>query len=90
MEASVSVSAAHAHSLTGGFLARELFVSLAALTDESESVYGFGVQYSVLDMKGRVVPIVTSEQGVGTSTRMLSLSILIVTSHFLCSCRTGT
>ncbi|EGD71989.1 hypothetical protein PTSG_00005 [Salpingoeca rosetta] len=37
-----------------------------------DAVYGFGVQYSVWNMKGRVVPIIVSEQGVGRGLEPLT------------------
>jgi hypothetical protein len=49
---------------------RRLRISLAA--DANEKVRGLGVQYSYTDFKGRVVPIVTSEQGVGRGLEPLS------------------
>ena len=37
-----------------------------------ERVYGFGVQYSADDMKGRVVPILSSEQGIGRGLKPIT------------------
>ena len=45
--------------------AKEILLTVTSLSTSSESVFGFGVQYSVLNMKGRLVPILVSEQGIG-------------------------
>lgn len=45
-------------------------ISLAAQADEK--VYGLGVQYSFRDFKGKIVPILTSEQGIGRGLQPLS------------------
>lgn len=38
---------------------------LSYFSDENEQFYGFGVQYSVFNMKGHRLPVFLSEQGVG-------------------------
>ncbi|GBG24992.1 Alpha-glucosidase [Hondaea fermentalgiana] len=38
----------------------------------AESVYGFGIQYSYMDMKGGCVPIFTQEQGIGRGLQPIS------------------
>ncbi|MBX5465759.1 MAG: hypothetical protein IRZ26_09435, partial [Clostridia bacterium] len=38
-----------------------------------ERFYGFGVQYSALDMRGRVVPILVQEHGIGRGMQPLTL-----------------
>ncbi len=40
--------------------------------DLQEKFYGFGVQYSVWNMKGRRIPIVVSEQGIGRGTEPIT------------------
>lgn len=40
--------------------------------DIQERFYGFGVQYSVWNMKGRRIPIVVSEQGIGRGTEPIT------------------
>jgi alpha-glucosidase len=40
-------------------------INLKFLSKEDEKIFGGGVQYSFLDLKGKNVPILTSEQGVG-------------------------
>lgn len=46
--------------------------TLHSSSSASEAVYGFGVQYSVWNMKGRVVPIIITEQGVGRGLQPLT------------------
>ena len=41
-------------------------------TATDEKVFGLGVQYSVRNLKGRVVPVVTSEQGIGRGLEPLT------------------
>ncbi len=40
-------------------------IRLSYACEEDEQFYGFGVQYSVFNMKGRRLPVFLSEQGVG-------------------------
>ena len=47
-------------------------VSLLLQTASSEKIYGLGVQYSVRNLKGRVVPVLTSEQGIGRGLEPLT------------------
>lgn len=54
---------------TGQPWARVVF-SLQA--EAAEKVWGLGVQYSFRDFKGKVVPIVVSEQGIGRGVQPLS------------------
>jgi sulfoquinovosidase len=42
-----------------------LAVTVVGVSSPTDRVHGFGVQYSVWDFKGRRVPILVSEQGVG-------------------------
>eukprot|EP00854_Cymbomonas_tetramitiformis_P020636 gene20636-24738_t len=39
---------------------------------DSEKFYGFGVQYTYLDLKGQVVPVLVTEQGVGRGLRPIT------------------
>ena len=43
-----------------------------------EHFYGFGMQFSELDMKGRLLPIITQEQGVGRGLSPLSTAVNVV------------
>jgi hypothetical protein len=58
----------------GGALppAADLRVVLSCASDADERFRGFGVQYSYLDLKGRVVPIVVQEQGIGRGLEPVS------------------
>lgn len=47
-------------------------VALHAARDEAPT-FGMGIQYSVLDLRGRTVPVLTSEQGVGRGIQPTSL-----------------
>lgn len=53
---------------------------LSTAASSSEKVFGFGVQYSVWDFRGRVVPILVSEQGVGRGLEPLT-TVLNVAEH---------
>jgi hypothetical protein len=41
-------------------------------SDSSEDFYGFGVQYTYLNLKGRRVPILVAEQGIGRGAQPLT------------------
>ena len=53
-------------------------ILLRLYTPPTEKIFGLGVQYSVRNLKGRVVPVVTSEQGIGRGlepiTKILNLA----------------
>ena len=42
---------------------------------QAEHIYGFGMQYSRFDMKGRLVPILCQEQGVGRGLQPFSTAV---------------
>ena len=42
---------------------------------QDEHIYGFGMQYSLFDMKGRLVPILCQEQGVGRGLQPFSSAV---------------
>lgn len=44
-------------------------------SEPDERFYGFGAQYSYLDMKGKRLPIFTGEQGVGRGRQPLTLAV---------------
>jgi alpha-glucosidase len=44
----------------------------------AEHFYGFGMQFTELDMKGRLLPILTQEQGVGRGLSPLSTAVNVV------------
>jgi hypothetical protein len=46
--------------------------SLSYFTDPGEGFYGFGESFSYLNLRGRVVPLVVSEQGVGRGVQPLT------------------
>ena len=52
--------------------AADLRVVLSGESVADERFWGFGVQYSELDLKGRVVPVVVQEQGIGRGLQPLS------------------
>lgn len=41
------------------------FISLKFNSDEDEEIYGMGIQYTVWNFKGRKVPLIVTENGVG-------------------------
>ncbi len=47
-------------------------LSLVYSADKEEKFYGFGIQYSFADLRGQVVPIWVSEQGVGRGLQPLT------------------
>ena len=47
-----------------------VYLTYAAGADES--FYGFGTQYSVWDLRGLIVPVLTSEQGIGRGLKPLT------------------
>lgn len=48
------------------------FAELAWAQDPQARVFGFGVQFTHLDMRGRRVPVLTAEQGVGRGAQPLT------------------
>lgn len=50
-------------------------LSFSFASPVEERVYGFGMQFSRLDMKGAVVPVLTQEQGVGRGRQPLSWAV---------------
>eukprot|EP00049_Salpingoeca_infusionum_P001948 m.52305 g.52305 ORF g.52305 m.52305 type:complete len:756 (-) comp11293_c0_seq4:148-2415(-) len=58
--------------LTSGTEPSACLVRMHVASDPSDAVFGFGTQYSVLDMKGRRVPILVTEQGVGRGLEPLT------------------
>jgi alpha-glucosidase len=53
-------------------------VGLTYTTSKNESFYGFGHQYTYLDMKGRKLPIWSGEQGIGRGQQPISGSLSLV------------
>lgn len=49
-----------------------LFTDLFWAQDPAARVFGFGAQFTHLDMRGRAVPILTAEQGVGRGAQPLT------------------
>ena len=49
-----------------------LWAELTWDQNEAAAQYGFGVQFSFVDMKGRRVPVLTAEQGVGRGAQPLT------------------
>lgn len=49
-----------------------VFAELAWAQDPRAHVFGFGVQFTHLDMRGRRVPVLTAEQGVGRGAQPLT------------------
>jgi alpha-glucosidase len=47
-------------------------IFLRYASDPEEKVFGFGTQYSYLDLKGKAVPIIVQEQGIGRGLQPLS------------------
>jgi alpha-glucosidase len=60
--------------LTGG--CNRAFISYAS--DRDEHFFGFGEQFSRVDMKGRRLPIFVTEQGVGRGEQPLTLAVDLV------------
>lgn len=56
-------------------------ITLHTASNPTDALYGFGVQYSVWNMKGRVVPILVSEQGVGRGLQPLTDFLDLVSFH---------
>eukprot|EP00939_MAST-03C_sp_MAST-3C-sp1_P003041 g3041.t1 len=50
-------------------------LALRWTSDDSEAFFGFGEQYTYVNLKGKRVPIFVSEQGVGRGLEPLSLAI---------------
>ena len=50
-------------------------------TTPDEAAYGFGVQYSAWNMKGRKLPIIVSEQGVGRGLQPLTDLLNLASDH---------
>ncbi|MCG8668737.1 MAG: alpha-glucosidase [Pseudomonadales bacterium] len=50
-------------------------IVLNYISDAEEHFYGFGEQFSYLDLKGRQVPVLTQEQGIGRGEPLLSLLV---------------
>ncbi|MCE9599168.1 MAG: alpha-glucosidase [Spirochaetia bacterium] len=48
-------------------------VYLTLASDKTESFFGFGEQFTYFDLKGREVPILTQEQGVGRGTQPITI-----------------
>ncbi len=48
------------------------FLWISAMSSKDERFYGFGHQYSYIDMKGKLVPIITREQGNGRGLEPLT------------------
>ena len=46
--------------------------ALKYLADEDEEVYGMGLQYTEWDFKGKAVPLIVSEGGVGRGVQPLT------------------
>lgn len=57
---------------------RRLTLDTASAADEA--VFGLGVQYTYLNLKGRVVPVLTTEQGVGRGLQPIT-NILNAAEH---------
>ena len=53
-------------------------LALRSAVAAADGVHGFGEQYSVWDMRGRVVPLLVSEQGVGRGLEPLSSELDVV------------
>ena len=51
---------------------RDSFFALGYASDADEEIYGLGLQYSVWDFKGRSVPLISTEGGVGRGLQPLS------------------
>jgi alpha-glucosidase len=49
-------------------------VFLAYASDAAERFFGFGEQFTYFDLKGRLVPIVVSEQGIGRGAQPLTFA----------------
>lgn len=49
-----------------------VLTEVSMTSEQDERIYGLGVQYSAFNLKGRVVPVITSEQGVGRGLEPLS------------------
>lgn len=50
----------------------DLFADLYWAQDPTARVFGFGAQFTYLDMRGKAVPILTAEQGVGRGAQPLT------------------
>ena len=48
------------------------FMSLNIKSTADEEIYGMGLQYTVWNMKGQKVPVITSEGGVGRGLEPLT------------------
>lgn len=67
-----------------GFKSTETFIVLRAYSAIDEMIFGFGVTYTHVNLKGRVLPIITSEQGIGEREDDVEFSILIGAKFELC------
>ncbi|KAL9232641.1 hypothetical protein vseg_007726 [Gypsophila vaccaria] len=53
-------------------------VCMTYQSEENERFYGFGEQFSYMDFKGKRVPILVQEQGIGRGDQPISLAINLV------------
>lgn len=66
--ANISSPIAHESDATEGACR----LSIAAAHNDADAIYGLGHQYSVWDLRGRMVPVLVSEQGIGRGLEPLT------------------
>jgi hypothetical protein len=79
LQLSVAVDAAGACASTPVAGQKTCRIALRSAVPLAHGVHGFGEQYSVWDMRGRIVPLLVSEQGVGRGLQPLSRELDVIT-----------
>ena len=64
-----------AAAVSGAREPKDARIFLRYASRPEEHFYGFGMQFSELDMKGRLLPILTQEQGVGRGAHPLTAAV---------------